>query len=149
MLCCCGVEIAALVIGLLTIDRGVFQLGQWRMVRGTPACVIGGILSSQLPALLIGGGLLNLIEALTGNPPGSVLQGVILLPAAATVLIGLPAVIVIVIAAGENPARRKTAAAASESQPDTPIPPMDPNNPYASPQSTGPDTGPDETEQPT
>src|SRR5487761_1246427 len=133
MLCCCGAEIAALVVGLLTIDKGVFQLGQWRMVRGMPAYVIGGILASMLPLLLITAGILRVIEAITGNPPTPLLQNAILSPAFAVVLIGFPAVVVIIIAAGENPNRRTAPAARRESPSDIPNLPMDPGSPYASP----------------
>lgn len=146
MLCCCGLELAALVVGLLTIDRGVFQLGQWRVVRGTPAYVIGGILAAQLPLLLISGALINLMEKLTGGPPGPVLEGVIVFPAMAMVLIGLPAVLILVIAAGENPSLRKSATGAGP-QPDERVAPMDPENPYASPGSTAPDSGPGEADR--
>lgn len=133
MLCCCGVELAGLVVGLLTIDRGVFQLGQWRVVRGTPAYVIGGILAAMFPLLLIGGGILRVIEAMTGNPPGPVLEKVILSPALAAVVIGLPVVIVIVLAAGEYPNRPTSTTAPSESRADVPIAQMEANNPYTSP----------------
>jgi len=147
MLCCCGAEIAALVVGLLTIDKGVFRLGQWRVVRGTPAYVIGGILAAMLPVTLIAGGLLNVIEWLTGSAPSTALGNAIVALPAALVVIGFPAVVVIVLAAGENPKRSKSSQALP-AQPDSPsnipIAPTDPNNPYASPQSGGHEFEPDE-----
>jgi hypothetical protein len=147
MLCCCGAEIAALVVGLLTIDKGVFRLGQWRVVRGTPGYVIGGILAAMLPTTLIAGGLLNVIEWLTGNPANAVLVNALFALPAALVFVGLPVVAVIVLVAGENPNRSKSSQArAAQSDPpsDSPIAPMDAKNPYASPQSCGRELEPDE-----
>lgn len=147
MLCCCGAEIAALVVGLLTIDKGVFRLGQWRVVRGTPAYVIGGILAAMLPMTIIAGVLLNVIEWLTGNAPNAVLGNALVALPAALIFIGLPAVAVIVLVAGENPNRSKSSQgrpAQPDSPSNNPIAPADRNNPYASPQSGGREFEPDE-----
>lgn len=67
---CCIAEIAMSVFGLVTLIRGQFSLSRSKVVRGTPAYIIGGLLLSTLPiALGLGMVIGFVLAARTGQPP--------------------------------------------------------------------------------
>ncbi len=64
---CCFVEIAMLVVGIVTLVRGEFFLTKQLAVRGAPAYVVGAILTAVFPLALITGFSLGFVLGATGQ----------------------------------------------------------------------------------
>ena len=129
---CCIAEIAMFVMGIVTLVKGSFQVSRKRAVTGAPAYAIGMILVAVLPVALLSGFLIGFVIALrTGRQPTvDQLQPLAFLDVAA-VLIALLAITIIGFTTAKEP-RRTTSGAAPLVNPT--YRPLDPNNPYASPQ---------------
>ncbi|GIW98022.1 MAG: hypothetical protein KatS3mg111_1355 [Pirellulaceae bacterium] len=129
---CCLVEIAMTVWGIVTLVQGRFFLTRDKIVRGTWAYVIGGLLTATLPVVLGLGFFVGLVlTVIRGREPTveELLPLSILDVVVVTVI--LSAVVVIAVMKGK-PVGPESTPTQSEVGPPVP-PPVDTNNPYQSP----------------
>jgi putative exporter of polyketide antibiotics len=67
---CCLVEIAILAIGLVTLIRGKLTLTRNKVVLGTPAHLVGCLLASTMPAVVVASFFFPMVDrALFGGVP--------------------------------------------------------------------------------
>ena len=131
---CCAVEIGMFVMGIITLVKGRVTLSRNRVVEGMPAYIIGGILVSVVPVSFGIGVIVGIvIAARTGAPPTPQQLAPFSLLELVVILVALVASMAIGSYAGKKPSRKKPAADTATINP--PYRPLDPNNPYAAPQS--------------
>lgn len=131
---CCAVEVGMFVMGIITLVKGRITLSRNRVVEGGPAYIIGGILVAVLP-LAFGTGILIgiVIAAKTGAAPTPQQIAPYAFIDVVVVLAALGASLAIGTYSGKKPRSSKPAAGLGTTNP--PYRPVDPNNPYAAPQS--------------
>jgi hypothetical protein len=59
-----GIEIATLVMGIIALFKGQIKLSKKRLVKGTPAYIIGIILTCTLPAIMAAGFVIGFLHAM-------------------------------------------------------------------------------------
>lgn len=139
----CWLELALTVWGIVTLCRGEFPLFGGKVVRGVPAYLVGGLLTAILP-ILIGIGIVIGIMLVAQGVPAQQLQArgneywwldLIVVP----IFLVITLVIAFVNAEDPPPTQLYNPYAPQQFPPPGPqYPPMDPNNPYASPRATNP-----------
>lgn len=132
---CCIAEIAMFIFGIMTLAKGSFTLSRNRVVRGAPAYVIGAILTAVLPVVLGIGFAIGFFIAAKGGNPQDMKIGPLAAVDPIVVLLALVAVLAIGLATGKEPQKRKSTSAPFAGGPTPQLRPVDPNNPYASPQT--------------
>jgi hypothetical protein len=67
---CCIAEIAMFVFGIVTLVKGTFQVSRQRVVTGARAYLIGAILVSVLPLVVVIGLVAGVVLTMqNGGPP--------------------------------------------------------------------------------
>ncbi len=133
---CCVLELVMTVFGIVILVKGTVQFTRNRQVRGAPAYIIGAILVAVLPTAFLVGIVYGIVLAIkTGAPPKvEQLQPTATIIEAAIVLVAIIAAAAIASATAKEPKRKKTTIEVGPSV-NPPYRPVDPNNPYAAPQS--------------
>lgn len=103
---CCIVEIAATIWGIITLIRGEVQLLRGRTVRGTPAIVIGCLLTATFPVALGLGIIVGAIMGQNGEIPAESLPMLAAIDAA-VVLVTVGPSLVIAMQYGEEDGTRR------------------------------------------
>ncbi|HVX14459.1 MAG TPA: hypothetical protein VHC22_24950 [Pirellulales bacterium] len=132
---CCIAEIGMLVFGIVTLVKGSFTVSRNRVVYGTPAYIIGAILVMVLPTIFVIGLGLGIVMAAQGQAPSLDKPGALVAIDPAVVLLALTAITIISFSSGQPAKGKKRAPTPLQPMGNPPFQPLDPNNPYAAPQS--------------
>ncbi len=128
----CVIEIAMFVFGIVTLTKGQFTLSAQKVASGTPAYIIGAILTVILP-LVAGIGFVSAIQnpdAAQRNEAGDQFR-YLLIDVVAVAVSGITVLLIATIY-GRNPS--EMAPQSNLINPySVPAQPQDPNNPYNPP----------------
>jgi heme/copper-type cytochrome/quinol oxidase subunit 2 len=130
-----GIEIAMLVMGIITLFKGQIKLSKNRLVTGLPAYIIGIILAGTVPLIMVIGFVIGFNAAMNANGRPVDLSkyfyiDLIVVPASVLIV----CIIAFLSPNGMDKKQTPPSDVFPQNNPPLDLPPMG-DNPYASPQT--------------